>query len=89
MTAWRLSRLQQQLLRWLAAGQQRTRGWIVRSHADLVKALPIEKGNLSHSLRTLEGRGWIVIGRAPGGKAQHVMLTPEGPQRASERGKKL
>ena len=57
MTAWRLTRLRQQLLRWLAAGQQRTKGWIVRSHADLVKALPLEKGNLSCSLRTLEARG--------------------------------
>jgi hypothetical protein len=58
MTAWRLSRLQQQLLRWLATGQPRISGWIVRSHADLVKALPVEKGNLSRSLRTLEARGW-------------------------------
>jgi DNA-binding MarR family transcriptional regulator len=89
MTAWRLTRLQQQLLRWLAAGQQRTRGWIVSSHEDLVKALPVEKGNLSRSLRTLEARGGIVIGRAPGGKAQHVMLTPEGSQRASDIGKKV
>jgi len=62
---------------------------IVRSHEDLVKALPVDKGNLSHSLHTLEARGWIVIGRSPGGKAQHVTLTPEGSQRASERGKKL
>jgi hypothetical protein len=29
-----------------------------------------------------------VIGRSPGGKAQHVTLTPEGSQRASEIGKK-
>jgi hypothetical protein len=57
MTAWRLTRLRQQLWRWLAAGQQRTKGWIVRSHADLVKALPLEKGHLSCSLRTLEARG--------------------------------
>ena len=48
-----------------------------------------DKGNLSHSLRTLEERGWIVIGRSPGGKAQHVTLTPEGAQRASEMTKKL
>jgi DNA-binding MarR family transcriptional regulator len=88
MTAWRLTRLQQQLLRWLAAAQQRTRGWIVSSHEDLVKALPVEKGNLSRSLRTLEARGWIVIGRAPGGKTQLVMRTPEGSQRASEIGKR-
>jgi DNA-binding MarR family transcriptional regulator len=76
MVARRLSRLQQQILRWLAADHQRTRGMIVSSHEDLVKGLPADKGNLSRSLRTLEARGWIVIGRSPGGKAQHVTLTP-------------
>jgi DNA-binding MarR family transcriptional regulator len=62
---------------------------IVSSHEGLVKALPADKGKLSHSLRTLEDRGWIVLGRSPGGKAQHVTLTPEGSQRASEMTKKL
>ena len=62
---------------------------IVSSHEDLVKALPADKGNLSHSLRTLEARGWIVIAQSPGGKAQHVTLTPEGSQRALEMRKKL
>jgi len=89
MATWRVSRLQQQILRWLAADQQRTRGMIVRSHEDLVKALLADKGNLSRSLPTLEARGWIVLGRSPGGKAQHVTLTPEGSQRASEIVKKL
>jgi DNA-binding MarR family transcriptional regulator len=89
MAAWRLSRLQQQILRWLAADRQWTRGMICSSHADLVKALPADKSDLSRSLRTLEERGWLVIGRSPGGKAQHVTLTPEGSQRASEREKKL
>jgi DNA-binding MarR family transcriptional regulator len=89
MAVWRLSRLHQQTLRWLAADHQRTRGMIVSSHEDLVKGLQADKGNLSRSLRTLEERGWIVIGRSPGGKAQHVTLTPEGSQRASEIGKKL
>lgn len=84
MAAWRVSRLQQRILCWLAADHQRTRGMIVSSHEDLVKALPADKGNLSHSLRTLEARGWIVIARSPGGKAQQVTLTPEGSQRASE-----
>jgi DNA-binding MarR family transcriptional regulator len=89
MPTWRLSRLHQRILRWLAADHQRTRGMIVSSHEDLVKALRADKGNLSHSLRTLEERGWVVIGRSPGGKAQHVTLTPEGSQRASEMTKKL
>jgi DNA-binding MarR family transcriptional regulator len=89
MAAWRLSRLQQQILRWLAADHQRTRGMIVSSHEDFVKGLPADKGNLSRSLRTLAERGWSVIGRSPGGKAQHVTLTPEGSRRASEIGKTL
>jgi len=89
MAAWRVSRLHQRILCWLAADHQRTRGMIVSSHEDLVKALPADKGNLSHSLRTLEARGWIVIARSPGGKAQHVTLTPEGSQRALEMRKKL
>jgi DNA-binding MarR family transcriptional regulator len=89
MAAWRVSRLQQRILRWLAADHQQTRGMIVSSHEDLVKALSADKGNLSHSLRTLEKRGWIVIGRSSGGKAQHVTLTPEGSRRAWEIRKKL
>jgi len=89
MAMWRLSRLQQRILRWLAADHQRTRGMIVSSHEDLVKAISADKGNLSRSLRSLEERGWIVLGRSPGGKAQHVTLTPEGSQRASEMIKKL
>ena len=89
MATWRVSRLQQQMLRWLAADQQRTRGMIVSSHDDLVKALPADKGHLSRSLCTLEARGWSVLGRSPGGKAQHVTLTPEGSRRASEIVKKV
>ena len=89
MAVWRISRLQRRILGWLAADHQQTRGMIVSSHEDLVKALPADKGNLSRSLRTLEERGWIVISRSPGGKAQHVTLTLEGSQRASEIRKKL
>ena len=89
MATWRVSRLHQPILRWLAADQQRTRGMIVSSHEDLVKALPADKGNLSRRLHMLAARGWIVLGRSPSGKAQHVTLTPEGSQRASEIVKKL
>lgn len=89
MGTWRLSRLQQRILRWLAVDHQRTKGLIVSSHEDLVKALREDKSNISRSLRTLEARGWLMIGRSPGGKAQHVTLTSEGAQRASEMIKKL
>jgi DNA-binding MarR family transcriptional regulator len=85
MAARRLSRRQKQLLQWLAADHRRTRGMLRSSHQDLVRALPGDKGNLSHSLQTLEARGLIVIGRSPGGKAEALWLTPEGQQWAAHR----
>jgi DNA-binding MarR family transcriptional regulator len=89
MATWRLSRLQQRILRWLAVDHQRTKGLIVSSHEDLVRALREDQSHISRSLWTLEVRGWLMIGRSPGGKAQHVTLTSEGAQRASEMTKKL
>ncbi len=84
MTAARLSQLQKRILRWLAADHQRTQGRITSSHQALVRALQGDKGNISHSLHTLEVRGWIVISRSSGGKAESLMLTPEGQQWASQ-----
>jgi len=55
---------------------------ISSSHPELAGALPAAKGNISHSLRLLETRGWIIIGRTPGGKAESLYLTREGRQRA-------
>ena len=78
MVARRLSRRQKQILHWLAVDHQRTRGIIRSSHQDLVRALPGDQGNISHSLQTLEARGLIVIGCSPGGKAESLWLTPEG-----------
>ena len=78
MTTARLSQLQKRILRWLVADHQRTKGMITSSHQELVRALQRDKGNVSHSLRTLEVRGWIVIGRSSGGKAASLMLTAEG-----------
>jgi DNA-binding MarR family transcriptional regulator len=78
MTAARLSQLQKRILRWLATEHQRTKGMITSSHQELVHALQGDKGNSSHSLRTLEVRGWIVMGRSAGGKAEYLMLSPEG-----------
>ena len=51
---------------------------------ELSKALGGDKGNISHSLRTLEARGWIVLGRTPGGRAESPYLTPTGLEKASE-----
>ena len=84
MAAQRLSRRHKHILQWLAADHQRTRGMIASSHQDLVRALPGDKGNISHSLHTLEIRGLIVIGRSPGGKAEAVWLTWEGQKWASQ-----
>ena len=84
MATQRVSRLQKQMLRWLLADHHRTRGVLASSHAELVKALGGDKGNISHSLRTLEARGWIVRGRTPGGRAESLYLTPTGLKTASE-----
>jgi DNA-binding MarR family transcriptional regulator len=84
MTAARLSQLQKRMLRWLAADHQRTPGRITSSHPELVRALQGDKGNISHSLRTLEARGWLVIGRSSGGKAESLMRTREGQKWACQ-----
>jgi hypothetical protein len=64
--------------------EQRTRGMILRSHPDLVDALQGDKGNLSHSLRTLEARGLLVIVRTHGGKAEALSLTAAGQKWARQ-----
>jgi DNA-binding MarR family transcriptional regulator len=84
MAAQRLSRRQKRILQWLAVDHQRTQGMITSSHQELVRALPGDKGNISHSLHTLEARGLIVLGRSPGGKAEALWLTPEGQKWASQ-----
>jgi predicted transcriptional regulator len=84
MAAQRLSRRQKHIRQWLATDHQRPRGMITSSHQNLVRALAGAKGNISHSLQTLETRGLIVIGRSPGGKAEAVWLTSEGQKWASQ-----
>jgi DNA-binding MarR family transcriptional regulator len=84
MATQRVSRLQKQMLRWLLTDHQRTRGALASSHEELVKALGSDRGNISHSLRTLEARGWLVLGRTPGGRAESLYLTPAGLEKASE-----
>jgi hypothetical protein len=84
MAARRFSRLQKRLLAWLAMDEQGTRGMILSSHQDLVGALQGDKGNISHSLRTLEARGLLVIVRTPGGKAEALYLTGAGKKWAHQ-----
>src|SRR5262245_21929505 len=82
MAAVRLSRLQKQMLRWLAADEQRTRRIITRRHPELVAALSSAKGNISHRLRRLETQGLIGMTRTLGGKTESVYLTAAGRQKA-------
>jgi hypothetical protein len=84
MAARRFSRLQKRLLAWLIADARRTGGVITSSHQELVVTLQGDKGNVSHSLRTLEARGLLVIGRSRGGKAESLYLTSEGQKWATQ-----
>jgi len=68
MATRRLSGLPKRMVRWLAADYRRTNGGTAGSHQELGVALQGDKGNISHSLRTLEARGLIARGRSPGGK---------------------
>lgn len=83
MAAHRLSRLQRQILRCLFAQYQRSQGRMAMGHLELVQTLGRDKSNISHSLRTLEMRGLITIGRTRGGQADSVDLTTEGRKWAS------
>jgi len=84
MAARRLSRLQRRILTCLMAEYQRTQGGTPLAHFELVLALGGDKSNISHSLRTLESRGLIAIGRTPDSKADFLHLTLEGLNLASE-----
>jgi len=84
MAARRLSRLQRRILRQLLALHQRTLGTLAMSHLELVQAVGRDRSNVGQSLRTLEARGLITIGRTPGGKAEYVVLTPAGLKLTSE-----
>src|SRR6058998_3604690 len=68
---------------------KRTQRRTTSSHQELVEALAGEKSPRSRSLRALEKRGWVVIHRTSGGKAESLYLTSEDLQRASEIGRKL
>lgn len=80
----RLSRLHKRILCWLDAEERRTDRLFSSSHQKLVQTLPHAKGNISHSLRLLEARGLVEIGRSPGGQSEYIRLTSEGYQKASE-----
>jgi DNA-binding MarR family transcriptional regulator len=83
MTDRRMSQLQKRILRWLQADHQRTQGRMASSHQDLARTLQHDKGNLSHSLRTLERHGLLQIQRSVAGYAESLVLTPAGQRTAA------
>jgi len=89
MATRRLSKLQRQIPHHMWIQYERTQGGLSTDHLDLVKALGRDKSNISHSLRTLEARGLIAIGRSSGGQALFLDLTPEGQELASKLAQKL
>ena len=69
------------ILAWLLAEDQRTRGTMVASHENLVRALVArghDKGNVSTALTGLAAKGLVTIARTPGGRAEAVDLTRRG-----------
>ena len=84
MAMQRVSRWQKHLLRLLRVEHHRTHGGTAMEHRDLVKGLAGEKSDISHSLHTLETRGWIVISRTRSGRAESLDLTPAGFKKASK-----
>ena len=69
----RISELQLHILVWLA--RERRAG---DNHQALVCALPYHKGNISHSLRTLERHGYLRLTRSSGGQVRRVELVGAG-----------
>jgi hypothetical protein len=74
----RLSRLQRRILAWLQAHEQRTRGTMSASYAELVCTLAHEKGNLSHSLNNLEVKGRVRLTRTPGARPRRLTSPRKG-----------
>ncbi len=76
MAPQRLSRLQHRILTWLWQEYTRTKGSVSPSNQELVTALSdISKASISRTLKNLEQKGIISVGRSPGGVAQYVNLT--------------
>ena len=76
MAPQRLSQLQKRILAWLEAEYVRSKGSVSPGNQDLVKALSdIDKTSISRTLKTMEAKGLISVGRTPRGKAEYVNLT--------------
>lgn len=66
------------------AAYRRAQGGSILGHYELVQALGGDKSHVSHSLRTLEARGLMVIRRTSDGQANSVNLTAAGQKLPSE-----
>jgi len=76
MISRRLSHLQRRILIWLRHEYRRTKGTVAPSNQELVAALSdINKVSISRSLKNLETKGLITVGRTAGGKAEYLVLT--------------
>jgi hypothetical protein len=83
MPAASLALLHPRFRRWWATDQQRTQDRITSSHEALVCAWHRDRGTISPSLRTLAGRGGMIMGRSSGGKAEALRLPPAGQKWAA------
>jgi len=76
MAPQRLSHLQRRILSWLEAEHIRTKGSVSPGNQELVKTLSdINKVSISRSLKNLEAKGLVTVGRTAGGKAEFLVLT--------------
>jgi len=76
MAPHRLSHLQKRILAWLTTEYVKTKGSVSPGNQDLVTALSdISKASISRTLKNLEAKGLISVGRTPGGKAEYLVLT--------------
>ena len=76
MAPQRLSRLQKRILNWLEQEYIRSKGSVSPGHQHLVKALSDEHHqSISRSLKNLEAKGLITVGRTLGGTAEYLNLT--------------
>ncbi len=79
MTTHRLSRLQERILAWLTQEYIRSKGSRSPGHQDLVIALDGEHHqSVSRSLKNLEAKELVTVGRSAGGKAEYINLVRQG-----------
>jgi len=76
MAPQRISHLQKRILFWLKTEYIRTKGTTSPANQELVAVFSdINKVSISRSLKNLETKGLITVGRTAGGKAEYLVLT--------------